>query len=156
MLVLRFFTPFLKTPISIGIILITQTILITTLINKLIQSSWFIIITFLIIIGGLLIIFIYIRRIASNEKFKLKINLFLITIIIIIYLDEIILENQTNENQNLFFQRNNDLTLIKIYNSKSIIVTIILVIYLLITIISVSKIVKHYKGPLRAFKNKYE
>lgn len=112
-------------------------------------------ITFLIIIGGLLILFTYIRRIASNEKFKLKFNLTLVLLVILILLDQLILNTQINDNLIMNYTQNIELSIIKIYNIKSIIITIIIVIYLLLTIISVTKIVKHHKGPLRAF-NKYE
>lgn len=142
-------------PISMGLILIVQTITVIIFINKILPSSWFAIVMFIIIIGGLLIIFMYIRRIASNEKFKTKINVVLILIIIIIISDEIIFNNQIIENQELLQRRNLNFSITKIYREKSIILTIILVLYLLLTIISVTKIVKHHKGPLRAM-NLYE
>lgn len=146
---------FLRNPISIGIILILQTITIIIFIRTIIESSWFAISTFIIIIGGLLIMFIYIRRIASNEKFKVKINLTIILIYIIIFYDQIIIEYQINETQNILLTNSFNFSLTKIYNKKSIFLTILLVLYLLLTIIAVTKIVKHHKGPLRAI-NIYE
>lgn len=138
-----------------GILLILQTIFIVIFINLISKSSWFIIITFIIIIGGLLILFTYIRRIASNEKFKVKLNLTVILIILILWWDEKLIDNFINDDIKIITINESRISLAKIYNSKSILITIILVIYLLLTIISVSKIVKHYKGPLRSYK-KYE
>lgn len=138
-----------------GLILLIQTITVIIFINKILPSSWFAIIMFIIIIGGLLVIFMYIRRIASNEKFKPRINVVLILIIILIISDEIIFRNQIIENQELLQRRNLNFSITKIYSEKSIILTIMLVLYLLLTIISVTKIVKHHKGPLRAI-NLYE
>nr|ATF28601.1 NADH dehydrogenase subunit 6 [Illinigina sp. EMHAU-15062817] len=155
MMVISSFTPFLKNPMSMGFMLMSQTIMMIMLTNKMMYSSWFMMITFLMMIGGLLIIFSYMSSIASNEKFKTKINFMLMFMIMMIMFDEMILDNQINENQSIMATSNNEFSLIKIYNNKSMVITIFLVIYLLVTMISVSKIVKHYKGPLRSFK-KYE
>lgn len=99
----------------------------------------------------MLILIIYIRRIASNEKFKLNLNLSLVFLILILYLDDILTENLINENQNLILSQELNISLLKIYNIKSIYITLILVLYLLLTIISVSKVVKFFDGPLRIF-----
>lgn len=101
--------------------------------------------------GGLLILIMYITSIASNEKFKINVNIILILILIILNIDEIIIDNLINENQNLIEDQKLRLSLIKIYNLKSIYVTLILVIYLLLTMVSVSKTVKFFDGPLRIF-----
>lgn len=99
----------------------------------------------------MLILIIYIRRIASNEKFKLNLNLSLVFLVLILYLDDILTENLINENQNLILSQELNISLLKIYNIKSIYITLILVLYLLLTIISVSKVVKFFDGPLRIF-----
>lgn len=143
--------PAIKTPISIGIILIFNTIIITILINKIIITSWLAIITFLIIIGGLLILFIYIRRLASNEKFKINIKIIILLLIIFAFIDEFLQERQINETQNIIrIEITEHLSIGKLYNKKSISITLIIVMYLLLTIIVVTKIVKHYEGPLRS------
>jgi len=105
----------------------------------------------LIIIGGIIIIILYITRVASNEKFKINIIISQTVIILLLITDELIIENQINENQEIIFILNlNKLSTIKIYNSKSIIITLFIILYLLLTIISVSKIIKQNKGPLRS------
>lgn len=140
---------FIKTPISIGIFLLLQTIISTVILAKTITSSWIAIIIFLILIGGLLILFIYIRRIASNEKFKPNFKIILIMFIIIIPLEEIIREIQINDKQsnNVNLEA---ITLSKIYNKKTTIITSLIFLYLLLAIISITIIIKIYKGPLRA------
>nr|YP_010414451.1 NADH dehydrogenase subunit 6 [Kusala populi]URW11950.1 NADH dehydrogenase subunit 6 [Kusala populi] len=153
MMMINVMVPFMKNPMSMGLFLMTQTMMMIMLMNKIMNSSWFTMITFLMMIGGLLIIFTYMSSIASNEKFKTKINLTLIFFIIMIFIDEMILENQINEMEEINFTLNTDFSLIKIYNKKSMFMTIMLVIYLLITMISVSKMVKHHEGPLRSYKS---
>nr|YP_010363535.1 NADH dehydrogenase subunit 6 [Atkinsoniella uniguttata]UNZ12636.1 NADH dehydrogenase subunit 6 [Atkinsoniella uniguttata] len=143
-------TPFMMNPMSMGVILLIQTLLMTMLMNKLMLSSWFSMITFLMMIGGLLILFTYMSSIASNEKFKLKINLTLTLIIILMITEEMMNENQIIEIQSLTNFTEEYFSMIKLYNKKSMMLTIILVLYLLLTMIVVSKIVKHYEGPLRS------
>nr|UFA47099.1 NADH dehydrogenase subunit 6 [Mitjaevia bifurcata] len=152
MMIIGSMTPFMKNPMSMGFLLLFQTLMMIMLMNKMLISSWFAMITFLMMIGGLVIIFTYMSSIASNEKFKIKINLVLVLLIMLMIMDEMIFDNQINEKQVINFSSNIDLSLIKIYNSKSMLMTIMLVLYLLITMISVSKMVNQHEGPLRSFK----
>nr|YP_010952967.1 NADH dehydrogenase subunit 6 [Empoascanara angkhangica]WMQ52410.1 NADH dehydrogenase subunit 6 [Empoascanara angkhangica] len=151
MVMISSLTPFMKNPMSMGFLLMIQTMMMIILMNKIMETSWFMMVTFLMMIGGLLIIFSYMSSIASNEKFKIKFNLMLFTLIIIIIIDEMLFDHQINEKQEVMFSTNTDLSLIKIYNYKSMYMTIMLVMYLLITMISVSKMVKHHDGPLRSY-----
>nr|QGT34982.1 NADH dehydrogenase subunit 6 [Evacanthus heimianus] len=140
----------LKNPMSMGFMLLLQTMIMILFMNKILTSSWFVMITFLMMIGGLLIIISYMSSISSNEKFKFNLNLTMILIFLIIYLDEMF-ENQINEVQDLIFMKSvEQISMIKLYNSKTFLMTILLVNYLLLTMIVISKIVKHYKGPLRS------
>nr|WRY72419.1 NADH dehydrogenase subunit 6 [Eurhadina rubra] len=140
---------FMNHPISMGLMLMIQTITIIMFMNKILISSWFAMITFMMMIGGLLIMFMYMSSIASNEKFKFKLNLTLLIIILVMISDEMMMQNQINEIQEINETKNLELSLTKIYNNKSMMMTILLVMYLLLTMISVTKMVKHHKGPLR-------
>nr|WRY72445.1 NADH dehydrogenase subunit 6 [Typhlocyba bilaminata] len=137
-------------PMSLGMILFAQTTTVILFMNKILYSSWFTMITFMMMIGGLLIMFMYMTSIASNEKFKLKFNLTMLIMIILILFDEMFISNQINETQEIMSTNNFNLSLTKIFNNKSMLMTILLVMYLLLTMISVTKMVKHHKGPLRA------
>nr|YP_010531291.1 NADH dehydrogenase subunit 6 [Mileewa lamellata]UXX17550.1 NADH dehydrogenase subunit 6 [Mileewa lamellata] len=155
MMVISFMIPFISNPISMGMILILQTMFATILMNKMIMSSWFSFITFLMMIGGLLIIFTYMSSIASNEKFKFNLNLSIFMLIIILITDEMIIKEQMKENQQMIFIKTlEQVSMMKLYNKKSLFMSILLMIYLLFTMIVVSKMVKHYYGPLR--KKNYE
>lgn len=141
---------FIKTPISIGVLLFLQTSLTTLFISRNINSSWTAIIIFIIFIGGLLILFIYMRRIACNEKFKLNLKFLIFILILIIPTEELIGEFQLNEMENKYVV-NESIVFRKIYNKKSNLITIIIFIYIFLTIVVVTKIVKIYCGPLRSF-----
>nr|QUO99371.1 NADH dehydrogenase subunit 6 [Atkinsoniella xanthonota]QZH44561.1 NADH dehydrogenase subunit 6 [Atkinsoniella xanthonota] len=150
MILLSTLIPFLFNPMSMGIILLLQTTLMTMIMNKMMFSSWFSMITFLMMMGGLLILFMYMSSIASNEKFKMKMNLTFMIFIFILISEEMMNENQVNEEQNMILSTLSYSSMTKLYNKKSMLITMALVLYLLLTMIVVTKIVKHHEGPLRS------
>lgn len=108
--------------------------------------------------GGILILFIYITRIASNEKFKFnfKIIIILITILILIFIIRTILDYfyfnsiiKISEIINQSYSINNKLSLTKYFNFPNNLIIILIIIYLFITLIAIVKITKFSYGPLR-------
>lgn len=151
-----------KHPLGIGLILIFQTLLISIIsrINSL--NFWFSYILFLIFVGGLLILFIYVISLASNEIFNFslriffnKIILFFIIIIFILFLDYILLNflrknSEVIKIENIKFLNLETRELLnKIYNFPRRIITIILIIYLFLCLIAICKIINIFEGPLR-------
>nr|YP_010582880.1 NADH dehydrogenase subunit 6 [Uzeldikra longiprocessa]UGN61300.1 NADH dehydrogenase subunit 6 [Uzeldikra longiprocessa] len=155
MVMMSTLTSMMKNPMSMGMLLIMQTMFMIMFINTISNTSWFMMITFMMMIGGLLILFMYMSSIASNEKFKMKLNLTMILMLMLIWWDDKLINNQISETMNLMIINEESMALTKLYNKKSMMITMMLVLYLLLTMISVSKMVKHYKGPLRSYK-KYE
>lgn len=142
-----------------------QTLLTCLLSGIIIKTYWFSYILFLTFLGGLLVLFIYVSRIASNQLFNFKFNykkiLILITIIlfflIIIYNNKITWLNLSiNSDINkfndiiFFFNNENKINLRKLYNNQTFLIIIILVIYLFITLIAIVKITNIFYGPLRS------
>nr|YP_010736920.1 NADH dehydrogenase subunit 6 [Idioscopus ventrispinus]WEP24807.1 NADH dehydrogenase subunit 6 [Idioscopus ventrispinus] len=151
MMILITMLPIMKTPMSMGIILMTQTFLMTILMNKMMSTSWLTMITFLMMIGGLLILFTYMSSLASNEKFKINTKMLMLMMMMIMMTEELMQEVQIDENQSMLnIQYMEQLSLSKLYNKKSMMITMIMVLYLLLTMIVVTKMVKHYEGPLRS------
>nr|YP_010736868.1 NADH dehydrogenase subunit 6 [Macropsis ocellata]WEP24742.1 NADH dehydrogenase subunit 6 [Macropsis ocellata] len=150
MTILSIFMPMMKTPLSLGAVLMAQTILSTMLMNKMLLNSWFPMITFLMMIGGMMILFMYMSSIASNEKFKMNMNLTMIFVTMMIATEELMMETQINEAQDMIYISNQEsISMTKLYNKKSYIITLLLVLTLLLTMISISNIVMFHKGPLR-------
>nr|YP_009946918.1 NADH dehydrogenase subunit 6 [Tituria sagittata]QOH91222.1 NADH dehydrogenase subunit 6 [Tituria sagittata] len=151
--VLLSFLCFMTNPISMGLLLMFYSFLVSFFIGKVMLTSWFCIITILVMVGGLLVIFMYISSISSNEKFKFNLFLFyLFFLLSFLCLDEMFFENQTFDS--LVMTSDIDLSesysMIKLYNDSCSILTIFMVIYLIFTMIVVSFLVKHFKGPLRS------
>nr|YP_010849303.1 NADH dehydrogenase subunit 6 [Krisna nigromarginata]WGG89443.1 NADH dehydrogenase subunit 6 [Krisna nigromarginata] len=152
MIINTMMTSIMKNPTMMMIILLIQTTLMVINMNLMLESSWFPMITFLMMIGGIMIIFMYMVSISANEKIKINMNMLILTLIIMIPMESMMIETMINENQDTMMNFNikEKFCLIKLYNKKSLSMCMLMVLYLLLTMISVSKIVKHYEGPLRS------
>lgn len=151
----------LNHPLSIGLILLIQTILASLFIGLIHQSFWFSYTLFLIFIGGILVLFIYITSLASNEIFFFSkyyliifLLLFFILINVIIIIDKSLLTIIYNLDISSFLNKyiiinENIINLNKIYNFPTNYVSLLLINYLFFTLIVVVKISKIYHGPLR-------
>nr|YP_010502885.1 NADH dehydrogenase subunit 6 [Exitianus nanus]UXD78662.1 NADH dehydrogenase subunit 6 [Exitianus nanus] len=142
---------FVKTPMTMGMLLMIQTMVSTLIISKSMDSSWIPMVMFLMFIGGLLILFMYMSSIASNEKFTPNIKMLTIMIIaLVIPLEELMTEVSNNNIMAESYLTKESTSMTKIYNKKTMWITIMLFLYLFLTMIVVSKIIKIHKGPLRA------
>lgn len=157
-------------PLTLGFILITQTFLISLFTGIFTIIYWFSYSLFLVFIGGMLVLFMYITSLASNETFyfkinfkKLNISIILLTILFIIFIFKDwknILINNKIINKEIFnfstfinLSQTNYLLLNKIYNFPINIITILLVNYLFLTLVATVKITNIFKGPLRPKNN---
>lgn len=148
---------FIKHPLSIGAILIIQTITVALIVGIIRINFWFSYILVLIIIGGILILFIYITRIASNEKFKFSpllaiyitiiFSIRLVTAIIDQYLANIKIRNLLLEEIDITTEF--QIIINKYINWPNNILLYLTVTYLFITLIAVVKITNIKQGPLR-------
>nr|YP_009995360.1 NADH dehydrogenase subunit 6 [Ochthebius glaber]QNP09776.1 NADH dehydrogenase subunit 6 [Ochthebius glaber] len=144
---------FMIHPLSMGMILLMQTILIALITGAMNFNYWFSYILFLIMIGGMLVLFIYMTSIASNEKFKfnnklmfMNISLMILTLTNVIMNNFIINLNNFNFN---FDYNSNYFMLNKFFNIPSNLIMFMMIIYLFITLIAVVKITVFKLGPLR-------
>lgn len=62
----------LKHPVALGLTLILHTLLISGVTGLAVGNFWFSYVLFLVFLGGVLVLFIYITSLASNEKFSLN------------------------------------------------------------------------------------
>lgn len=108
-----------------------------------------------------MVLFIYITRLASNEKFNLniKISLYLIIIfspiiLIILKLNIFNLINSSSPYQEtLNFYLKFDLLIRKFINYPINLLLLIIIIFLFFTIVRAVEITDFKKGPLRSIKN---
>nr|AML25590.1 NADH dehydrogenase subunit 6 [Staphylinidae sp. BMNH 1274640] len=146
---------FMNHPMTMGLTLLIQTILISLITGLLNLNFWFSYILFLIMVGGLLVLFIYMTSIASNELFKYSNKMFisLISLFILLFLISLTFDwffiNYNFFYIETFMINNYNIFLTKYFNLPSIIIIMMMIIYLFITLIAVIKITKIEYGPLR-------
>lgn len=113
--------------------------------------------------GGILVLFIYVTSLASNEifNFSIKIILFYFITFIILSLSLLLLSDKTlfinyfknYEIDSLIYQKTyffeNSLILNKLFNFPINIISILIIIYLFLTLIAIVKITNIFEGPLR-------
>nr|APX39226.1 NADH dehydrogenase subunit 6 [Chrysolina vernalis] len=148
---------FLKHPMSLGLILLIQTIMISSITGMMNYNFWFSYILFLIMVGGMLILFVYMTSVASNEKFKFSTKLlnviFFSTMIFMffIFTDQFYYSFYLNmlDMMNQNYIKNNNLSMNKYMNFPNNIIIYMMIMYLFITLIMVVKITSYHYGPLR-------
>nr|YP_010270197.1 NADH dehydrogenase subunit 6 [Potamometra berezowskii]UJY97001.1 NADH dehydrogenase subunit 6 [Potamometra berezowskii]UJY97014.1 NADH dehydrogenase subunit 6 [Potamometra berezowskii]UJY97040.1 NADH dehydrogenase subunit 6 [Potamometra berezowskii]UJY97053.1 NADH dehydrogenase subunit 6 [Potamometra berezowskii]UJY97066.1 NADH dehydrogenase subunit 6 [Potamometra berezowskii] len=141
----------MKHPLSMGFSIIMLTMLTAIMMNMMIKYSWYSYILVLVMLGGMLVLFMYMASIASNEimKFSMKILLLMMAMFIMSNL-LINFEMETMTSPNMYFIENqNNMSMMKLFNSKTSIITILLATYLLITMIYVIFITNMFEGPMR-------
>nr|YP_009250321.1 NADH dehydrogenase subunit 6 [Periplaneta lateralis]AMW91076.1 NADH dehydrogenase subunit 6 [Periplaneta lateralis] len=143
-------------PLAMGLMLLIQTIIVCMMSGLLSQSFWFPYILFLIFLGGMLVLFIYVTSLASNEMFYLSTKMMTIVIIIIpmlLLINNIELMTNNMEimiHKDMYITQNEIMnSLMKLYNQPTSMIVIMLASYLFLTLIVVVKITNISKGPLR-------
>nr|UEP15822.1 NADH dehydrogenase subunit 6 [Drepana pallida] len=163
-ILISLFMMMLNHPLSMGLMIIIQTMLICLLSGMMIKTYWFSYILFLIFLGGMLVMFIYVSSIASNEMFKFKLTMkimfsFMLSMMIFLTIFNYFNLKWMNFNFNsdmnnffnlLFLNNENNINLNKLYNNQTFILMMLMIIYLFITLIAVVKITNIFFGPLRS------
>nr|ASS30725.1 NADH dehydrogenase subunit 6 [Pylocheles mortensenii] len=150
----------LKHPLSTGITLLIQTFLISISAGLNNKSFWFSYILFLVFLGGMLVLFIYITSLASNEPFDFKLQFFPILFIFMLYflfmfilLDPMLITNNINipisSMMETFIIKENMYTISSLYNFPSAPLTLFIIFYLLLMLLVVVKIMSLSSAPLR-------
>nr|APX40860.1 NADH dehydrogenase subunit 6 [Longitarsus curtus] len=146
-----------KHPLTCGMILLMQTILTALYTGMMSLNFWFSYILFLIMIGGMLILFIYMTSVASNEKFKFNKKLFylhlmiIMTLMMMFFIDYYYMNLSINiiDTKNFLLNLKNYNSMMKYFNYPNFFLMTMMIIYLFITLIAIVKITKFNYGALR-------
>nr|QXG82643.1 NADH dehydrogenase subunit 6 [Rhagonycha fulva] len=147
---------FINHPLSMGLNLLIQTILIAMVTGLMSLNFWISYLLFLVMVGGMLILFMYMTSIASNEKFYFSKNLLILTIMFILTLMFLMMKSDSS----IFWMKNSDsMELLnfslyeyspnKYFINNSKFILSILIVYLFITLIAIVNISSNNFGPLR-------
>nr|YP_007625585.1 NADH dehydrogenase subunit 6 [Anopheles deaneorum]ADO78975.1 NADH dehydrogenase subunit 6 [Anopheles deaneorum] len=161
-LIMSFIFMQMKHPLSMGLMLLIQTFLTCLITSIYVKTFWFSYVLFLIFLGGMLILFIYVTSLSSNEMFSMSFSLTMISLIIFsifsilfFFIDKSLIEQFiTNMEMEKLSNMNNlinenILSLNKMYNFPTNLITLLLINYLFLTLMVTVKITKKFYGPLR-------
>nr|YP_010988775.1 NADH dehydrogenase subunit 6 [Paranaspides williamsi]WOR81145.1 NADH dehydrogenase subunit 6 [Paranaspides williamsi] len=149
-------------PLSMGLALLFQTCFICMTSGAMNLTFWFSYILFLIFLGGMLVLFIYVASLASNEMFKMSFSLFSfillfsISLLLVFWFLDFLLFHINMLNPQYFFsnyscQSPNQSLLSYAYSPYIMFCTLFMVFYLLLTLILAVKITNNFQGPLRFY-----
>nr|APX39491.1 NADH dehydrogenase subunit 6 [Neocrepidodera transversa] len=144
-----------KHPLSCGLILLIQTIFTSMITGMLHYNFWYSYIFFLIMVGGMLILFLYMTSIASNEKFKFNIKLLLMNMALIIIITLFLFMDQFYFSMlNQIFDMkimvmNSNMSMKKYFYFPHNLIMFSMIIYLFLTLIAIVKLTKFSYGSLR-------
>nr|QEJ81989.1 NADH dehydrogenase subunit 6 [Tubuca paradussumieri] len=146
----------LSHPLAMGLVLLIQTLFISISLGLSSFSFWFSYILFLIFLGGMLVLFIYVASIASNEVFIPSASYLIFFILAaffsltLLFIDPLMTPSSSSLPWSSSSISTSTPAIISwIYNTPSMNFTIFIICYLLLMLIIVVKIINLFKGPLR-------
>nr|YP_010934989.1 NADH dehydrogenase subunit 6 [Ornithodoros improvisus]WKW52637.1 NADH dehydrogenase subunit 6 [Ornithodoros improvisus] len=127
-------------PISMIMMMIMMTMYINIILYKIMKHTWFPLIITLLMLGGLLVIFLYITSLTPNKKFifKKKIFFFSLPLLFLFKMNNVLLYSNFN------------IQIYNIFTSSSMYTMIFMLLYLLITLIAIMMIIKSSLAPLKS------
>nr|WNL53936.1 NADH dehydrogenase subunit 6 [Coptotermes truncatus]WNL53949.1 NADH dehydrogenase subunit 6 [Coptotermes truncatus] len=142
----------MKHPLAMGMMLLLQTTMTCLISGTMYKSFWFSYILFMIMIGGMLVLFMYMTSLASNEMFSPSNKMTLIAMMTLPVL-AYIMPDQTNNKEmsthDTMMENEITSTTTMMYNQNTGTMTVLLVLYMLLTLIVVVNIISISSGPLR-------
>nr|YP_010936687.1 NADH dehydrogenase subunit 6 [Nesidiocoris poppiusi]WKW91657.1 NADH dehydrogenase subunit 6 [Nesidiocoris poppiusi] len=147
----------MKHPMSMGLILIMQTLMIALHVGCMMKTFWVAYIMVIIILSGMLVLFIYMASVASNEKFsnnsKLMITssmLFMFLVIMEYVLDTQIMMKKNSGSTFMMYYKTSDIQFLqKMFTSEYMYITIMMMLYLFFTMIMVNYMVNKHEGTMK-------
>nr|AIZ58541.1 NADH dehydrogenase subunit 6 [Reticulinasus faini]UYB78025.1 NADH dehydrogenase subunit 6 [Reticulinasus faini] len=124
-------------PILMILMMIMTSLMLNMYMYMYIKHSWFLLIITLLILGGLLVIFLYITSLTPNKKFNMKKIIFFTPLIILI------------ENQNLIMNYNSNNQIMNLFTPNSLLMLILTLLYLILSLISIMNLIQSNMIPLK-------
>nr|QZK21802.1 NADH dehydrogenase subunit 6 [Drepanotermes sp. QLD_043]QZK21880.1 NADH dehydrogenase subunit 6 [Drepanotermes sp. QLD_069] len=142
----------MKHPMAMGLMLLIQTTMVCLISGTMYSSFWFSYILFMIMIGGMLVLFMYMTSLASNEMFSPSNKMLMATTMllpILMYMMPTVTNNKEMNTHSTMMENEILTTTTVMYNQMMGTMTTLLVLYMLLTLIVVVNIINVSKGPLR-------
>nr|YP_009107169.1 NADH dehydrogenase subunit 6 [Eulimnogammarus vittatus]AIT99453.1 NADH dehydrogenase subunit 6 [Eulimnogammarus vittatus] len=149
---------FSKAPFMLAMLIVSQTILVTLLIYMTLSTSWLSFILFMILVSAMMVIFVYVSSLASNDFIIMSYSSIMSALYfvpLLVLMAYLLLSDQENRTMSQLTMSDMDLGPVacyKMYTAHTSFMTMFLIIYLLVALIIVVKISTTSKGTLRALK----
>lgn len=149
-LTISVFVVLVNSPQIMVMFLVVQSFFIAVLVGVL-DRVWFSYILFLVFLGGILVIFVYVSRLASWVKVETQYNYFIkigVTRYFVVLISNLFLKDGFNLNYSLMMEDQ----IIYLFRSKTIYLLYLFIVgYLLLALYTVCNIVRVLNAPLRKF-----
>nr|AIY61773.1 NADH dehydrogenase subunit 6 [Duplidentitermes sp. TB-2014] len=142
----------MKHPLAMGMMLLMQTTFVCLISGTMYSTFWFSYILFMIMIGGMLVLFMYMTSLASNEMFSPSNKMILTAMMLtplLLYMMPTVTNNKEMNPHETMMENEITTTTTVMYNQMMGTMTTLLVLYMLLTLIVVVNIINVSKGPLR-------
>nr|AQP27521.1 NADH dehydrogenase subunit 6 [Procapritermes sp. C TB-2017] len=142
----------MKHPLAMGLMLLLQTTMVCIISGTMYSTFWFSYILFMIMIGGMLVLFMYMTSLASNEMFSPSnkmLMLMLMTMPMLLYVMPTVTNNKEMNMHETMMENEITTTTTVMYNQMMGTMTTLLVLYMLLTLIVIVNIINVSQGPLR-------
>nr|UPL65205.1 NADH dehydrogenase subunit 6 [Valleriola javanica] len=147
----------MKHPLTMGMMLMMQTIITAMITGYMTKSFWFSYMLTMIMLSGMLVLFMYMASMASNEKFNspakmtMIMGTMMITSLTVSMLMDNIMKNKILKPESILSMSNDQSPeLLKLFSWEMMPVTVLIVMYLLFTMIVVTYNTNVYEGPMRS------
>nr|ATI10831.1 NADH dehydrogenase subunit 6 [Cryptophyllium tibetense] len=139
----------MKHPLSMGITIMMQTMIVSMMSGMMFKSFWFSYILFLMYIGGMMIMFIYMTSLMPNMMFSMKYKTIIVIIMTMTLMYYMMNKYQQMSNMDMNQTNEQNMMLIKMHMNPSNYNTIMLAMYLMYTMITVYNMTEYKKGTLK-------
>nr|YP_010736683.1 NADH dehydrogenase subunit 6 [Urochelellus acutihumeralis]WEM32431.1 NADH dehydrogenase subunit 6 [Urochelellus acutihumeralis] len=146
-LLLSFMFMFMNHPLSLSIIIIMQTFLVAMITGSIMSNFMLSYIIMIIMISGMLVLFVYMSSVVPNKKFKMDLKYF--SVLPILMVGSLAIPKLMESTLNNLNSNKEEIMLIKMFNYPNSLMVIFMVMYLFLSMISVSNIVNVSKGTMR-------
>nr|AXI98737.1 NADH dehydrogenase subunit 6 [Pseudoniphargus sp. 1-Basque] len=147
----------MKSPLLLSITIILQTILISIIMTTFALSSWFSFMLLMVYLTGMMVIFIYVSSLASNDLFTMNKSQFIVLLILTTPVLLVMFKSSlpfltTTNSMPMDYVSSSAMKTIKMYSKPLYLMTVFLIIYILLAMIMVVKNTSFSSGPLRSKK----
>nr|URH17031.1 NADH dehydrogenase subunit 6 [Pericapritermes sp. H SH-2022a] len=142
----------MKHPLAMGLMLLLQTTMVCIISGTMYKTFWFSYILFMIMVGGMLVLFMYMTSLASNEMFSPSnkmLTAVMVTLPALSLMMPTVINNKETVGYEMIMENEITTTTTVMYNQMMGTMTTLLVLYMLMTLIVVVNIINVSKGPLR-------